>query len=173
MRVGAATLFVLALAIGIAQGQPTQSAGEPAVGDGSTVRLEYTLTDDAGKVLDSNRGRDPLTYTQGQQQIIPGLEKALAGMRAGEEKAVTVAPEEGYGPIDPAAQTEVPKEAIPPDALTVGTQLVARSPSGETRLVRVKEIKDGTVVIDLNHPLAGMILHFAVKVLKVEPPLPK
>ena len=94
-------------------------------------------------------------------------------MRAGEEKAVTVAPEEGYGPIDPAAQTEVPKEAIPPDALTVGTQLVARSPSGETRLVRVKEIKDGTVVIDLNHPLAGMILHFAVKVLKVEPPLPK
>ena len=124
-------------------------------------------------MLDSNKGRDPLTFTQGEHQIVPGLEKALEGMRPGDEKKVTVAPADGYGPIDPAAHTEVPKDAIPSDALTVGTQLVARSPTGETRVVRVKEVRDSTVVIDLNHPLAGKTLHFAVKVLGVEPPSSK
>ena len=142
----------------------------PAVETGSEVSIEYTLRDDGGAELDSNKGRGPLTYTQGEHQIIPGLEKALSGMRAGDETQVTVPPTEAYGETDPAAVAEVPKDAVPPNALAVGTQLVARSPDGRSRLVRVKEVRDTTVVIDLNHPLAGKILHFEVKVLKVEPP---
>lgn len=167
-------LGALVLGPGLAHAQPDTppAAATPriAIATGSTVRLEYILTDDAGTVLDSNKGREPLTYTQGEQQIIPGLELALAGLLAGDEKQVTVKPEDGYGPIDPAAQAEVPKETLPADALTVGTRLMARSPDGETRLVRIKEIREATVIIDLNHPLAGMTLHFAVKVLEVEAP---
>jgi FKBP-type peptidyl-prolyl cis-trans isomerase SlyD len=91
-------------------------------------------------------------------------------MHAGEEKKVTVPPAEGYGEADPKAITEVPKESVPADALKIGAELVAQNPSGARRMVRVKEIKDKTVVIDLNHPLAGKTLFFDVKVLGVEPP---
>ncbi len=142
----------------------------PTIESGSKVSLEYTLRDNEGKVLDSNKGRDPLTYVQGEQQIVPGLEKALNGMHAGDEKKVTVAPADGYGDVDPQAVAEVPKQMIPADALTVGTELLARNREGATRLVRIKEIKDETVIIDLNHPLAGKTLHFDVKVVGVEPP---
>lgn len=170
MKIVAVMLSALVLALGVAQAQPKETTMSPAIEAGFTVQLEYTLKDDDGKVLDSNKGRSPLTYTQGRQQIIPGLEKALGGMRAGDEKQVTVKPEDGYGPVDPSAETEVPKQMLPPNALTVGTQLVARSRDGESMLVRIKEVKETTVIIDLNHPLAGKILHFDVKVLGVEPP---
>ncbi len=141
-----------------------------AVQNGASVRLEYTLKDERGEVLDSNKGGDPLVFTQGQQQIIRGLEKELIGMRPGEEKKVVVKPEDAYGPVVPNAQTEVPKDAIPKEGLKVGTALTARSGSGEVRPVIVKEIKETTVVLDLNHPLAGKTLFFDVKVLGVEPP---
>ena len=150
---------------------PTPQASPSAtIEDGATVQLEYTLSDDAGKLLDTNRGQEPLTYTQGGQQIIAGLEKQLAGMQIGQAKKVILKPEDAFGPVDPAAQTEVPKDALPADALVVGTQLMARNASGEGRPVIVKEIKDKTVVVDLNHPLAGKTLVFDVKVLGVEPP---
>ena len=146
------------------------AADATAIADGSTVEIEYTLTDDAGAVIDSNKGQKPLSYKHGRQQIIAGLEKQLAGMHRGDEKKVTLKPEDAYGPIDPSAQAEVPKESLPPDALVVGAPLMARNAAGEGRPVVVKEIKDKTVVIDLNHPLAGKTLVFDVKVLSVEPP---
>ncbi|HEU4439303.1 MAG TPA: peptidylprolyl isomerase [Methylomirabilota bacterium] len=141
-----------------------------AVQTGSNVSIEYTLTDEGGQVLDTNKGKSPLVFTQGQQQIIPGLEREMIGLHAGDQKKVVVKPEDGYGPVMPNAQTEVPKDAIPKEGLKVGTALLARSGSGETRPVVVKEIKDTTVVLDLNHPLAGKTLFFDVKVLGVEPP---
>lgn len=91
-------------------------------------------------------------------------------MRAGEEKQVTVKPEDGYGPVDPSAQTEVPKIMLPPGSLTVGKELMARGRGGETMLVRIKEIRETTAIIDLNHPLAGKTLYFDVKIVGVEPP---
>ena len=141
-----------------------------AIEAGSTVSIEYTLRDGAGQVLDSNQGRPPLTYVQGRQEIVPGLERALSGMHAGEEKQVTVPPADGYGDVDPAAVAEVPKDLVPADARVAGTELMARGPQGAARLVRVKEVREGTVVLDLNHPLAGKTLHFSIKVLGVEPP---
>jgi len=170
MRVAGTIVLTLLLAVGVAQAQSQEKPAGPVIENGSKVQLEYTLKDDTGAVLDSNKGRDPITYTQGEEQIIPALEKALNGLRAGDQKEVTVAPADGYGEVDPKAATEVPKEALPPASLTVGTELVARGRGGETRLVRVKEIKEKTVIIDLNHPLAGKTLHFDVKVLDVEPP---
>lgn len=163
----AAALVALAASTAFAQA-PAPSPG--AVQNGSTVSLEYTLTGEGGEVLDSNKGGTPLVIVQGQQQIIPGLERELVGMRSGEEKKVVVKPEDAYGEVVPNAQQEVPKDAIPKDGLKVGTVLSARSGSGEARPVVVKEIKENTVVLDVNHPLAGKTLYFDIKVLGVKPP---
>jgi FKBP-type peptidyl-prolyl cis-trans isomerase SlyD len=170
MNTAAMALTILLLASGVVQAQPTEKAVSPPIQNGSTVSIEYTLKDEAGKVIDSNAGRDPLVYTQGTRQIIPGLETALDGMRAGEEKKVSVPPGDAYGDVDPDAMAEVPKEMIPPAAHSVGTELIAQTQGGGRRVVRVKEVREQTIVIDLNHPLAGKTLHFDVKVLAVEPP---
>ena len=153
-----------------AQAPPPAPAAAPAIENGSMVQLEYTLTDDAGKLIDSNKGQPPLTYKQGNHQIMVALEKQLEGLRAGQEKKVVLKPDEAFGAVDPSAQTEVPKEVLPPESLVVGAQLMARTAAGEERPVVVKEIKDKTVVVDLNHPLAGKTLVFEIKVLGIEAP---
>jgi FKBP-type peptidyl-prolyl cis-trans isomerase SlyD len=90
-------------------------------------------------------------------------------MSVGSEKKVTVKPEDGYGPVKPEAFQEVPKDKLPPEALKVGTVLSARGPDGQTVPVRVHEIKEDTVVMDFNHPLAGKTLFFDIKVTEVKP----
>ena len=147
--------------------------GDALVKDGATVSLEYTLSSEDGKLIESNKGKEPLRYVNGRSQIIPGLEKALEGMRPGAEKKVTVKPEDAYGPVDPKAYREVPKEQVPADSLKEGMMLYAKNTEGEVFPVRVKEVKDKTVVIDMNHPLAGKILVFDVKILDVQPPSAK
>lgn len=166
----AVTLLLSAPVTAMAQTTPAAPPADAAIEKGSTVKLEYTLKDDAGTVLDSNKGQDPLTFTQGSEQLMPGLEKQIVGMHAGEEKKVVLKPEEAYGPTDPNAQTEVPKNLLPSEALKVGARLLARNAAGEQRPVTVKEIKEQTVILDLNHPLAGKTLVFDLKVLGVEPP---
>jgi FKBP-type peptidyl-prolyl cis-trans isomerase SlyD len=138
------------------------------VKDGTVVSLQYTLSGEDGKTIESNKGKEPLKYTHGNQQIVPGLEKGLAGMKMGEEKRVKVKPEEGYGPIDPKGFQEFPKDKIPADGLKVGAMLMAKGPQGQSVPVRVHEIKENTVVLDLNHPMAGKTLVFDVKVLDVQ-----
>jgi FKBP-type peptidyl-prolyl cis-trans isomerase SlyD len=137
--------------------------------DGSVVSFEYTLSGEDGKTIESNKGKAPLKYTQGSHQIVPGLEKELAGMKAGEEKRVKVTPEEGYGPVDPKGFQEFPKDKIPSEGLKVGAVLMANGPRGQQVPVRVHEIKENTVVLDLNHPMAGKTLLFDIKVLDVQP----
>ncbi len=151
----------------------TVSAGEEeaamAVMDGKRVSIEYTLTLPDKTQVDTNVGKEPLTYTQGGQKILPApLQKALMGLKVGETKRVTFSPEEGYGPVDPKAFQEVNKDMLPEEARKVDAQLTAKDPSGRTRPVRVHELKENTVVLDLNHPLAGKTLIFDVKVLKIE-----
>jgi FKBP-type peptidyl-prolyl cis-trans isomerase 2 len=140
------------------------------VKDGSVVSLQYTLTGEDGKQIESNKGKDPLKFTQGSHQIIPGLEKSLAGMKVGDEKHVKVAAKDAYGEVDPRAIQEVPKDKIPPNGLKIGAVLMASGPQGQPIPVTVKEVKEKTVVIDLNHPMAGKNLVFDVKVLDVQPP---
>ena len=148
-----------------------QSATLPnsIVQPGAQVSFDYTLTDDTGKVVDSSKGKAPVHYVHGTGQIIPGLEKELAGMAVGAEKKVTVKPEEAYGPIDPRAFQEIPKEKLPPEALQVGTMLMAQGgPGGQGVPVRVHEIKEKTVIVDFNHPLAGKTLSFDVKITEIK-----
>jgi FKBP-type peptidyl-prolyl cis-trans isomerase SlyD len=139
------------------------------VKDGSVVSLQYTLSSEDGKTIESNKGKTPLKYTHGNRQIVPGLEKEIAGMKVGEEKRVTVSPEEGYGPVNPKGFQEFPKDKIPAEGLKVGAVLMAKGPQGQQVPVRVHEIKEKTVVLDLNHPMAGKTLVFDVKVLDIQP----
>jgi FKBP-type peptidyl-prolyl cis-trans isomerase SlyD len=165
---GTALALLMLLALTSAVAQPNQ-----VIEKGSSVKIEYTLKDDKGAVLDTNAGKEALAFTQGAQQIIPGLDKALLGMKAGDSKKVTVKPEDAYGALDPKAETEVPKDALPQGAAVVGTRLLARGQDGQPRPVTVKAVKDTTVLLDLNHPLAGQTLFFDVKVVSVEPPAAK
>jgi FKBP-type peptidyl-prolyl cis-trans isomerase SlyD len=135
---------------------------------GSVVRFEYTVSDESGAVLQSNKGLEPVTYTHGQHEIIAGLEKGLADMAVNEEKTICVPPEDGYGKVDPKGLKEVPKRDLPVPDPEVGTPLSARGPQGEDLLIHIREVKRDTVVLDFNHPLAGKTLNFDVKVLAIE-----
>jgi FKBP-type peptidyl-prolyl cis-trans isomerase 2 len=153
-----AMLFLLPSAAGAAK-----SEADLPIADGLKVTLEYTLTLPDKTVADSNVGQTPFSYIQGSKQIVPGLEKALAGMKAGEKKHVTIPAEQGYGPYDEKAKITVDKNKVPPD-VKVGALL--RASTGQT--VKVLDVSDKSVVLDLNHPLAGKNLTFDVTVLKVE-----
>jgi FKBP-type peptidyl-prolyl cis-trans isomerase SlyD len=154
----------------------TRLSGETAeiiemqIREGSQVALEYTLSDETGAVIESNKGKQPLSYIHGKSQIIPGLEKELSGMKVGEEKKIKIKPEDGYGPVNLDAFQEVRKDKLPPEALKVGTMLMAQGPQGQGIPVRVHEIKDTTVIMDLNHPMAGKTLSFDVKISEVKTP---
>jgi FKBP-type peptidyl-prolyl cis-trans isomerase 2 len=148
-----------------------QTAARPALAiqAGSMVAFDYTLTDESGNVIDTSKGKEPMHYVHGKGQIIPGLEKELAGMTVGSEKKVTVKPEDAYGQVNPQAFQEVPKDKIPAEALKVGAVLTATGPEGQRVPVRVHEIKENTVIMDFNHPLAGKTLLFDIKITEIKP----
>lgn len=136
--------------------------------DGSTVSIEYTLKLTDGSTADSNVGGEPLVYVQGEQQILPALEAQLLGMKADESREVTLTPEEGYGPVQPEGFQTVPLDIIPEDARHEGARLMGQGPQGEPIHAKVTEINEDSAVVDLNHPLAGETLHFAVRIVSIE-----
>lgn len=142
-------------------------AAPAKIEDGKEITLAYTLSVD-GTLLETADAKTPFVYIHGKNQIVPGLEKNLTGLGIGDRKTVKVPPEEGYGPKDPKALQEVLKENLPPDVSpTVGTFLEARNREGDERLVKIVEVKEKSVVIDFNHPLAGKELEFQIEVLKI------
>ncbi len=140
---------------------------QAVVADGKKVSIEYTLKLEDGTTVDTNVGKKPLTFVIGSHQIIEGLEDALKGMKIGETKHVVVPPEKGYGPINKNAIIEVEKSRIPKGA-KVGAILKGTDRNGRDFYARVVEIKDKTVLLDFNHPLAGKTLYFDVKVVNIE-----
>ena len=121
---------------------------------GDTVRVHYTGTLDDGSEFDSSAGREPLEFTLGSGQVIPGFDNAVAGMAVGDTKTVTMGPDDAYGQV-------VERGRIPPDiALEVGMLLSA----GGQRL-QVTAFDDESVTLDANHPLAGKALTFALELV--------
>jgi FKBP-type peptidyl-prolyl cis-trans isomerase 2 len=162
-RVSATGIAVAAvLSLGVWAGSAWAGTAQE-ISEGSKVTLEYTLTLPDKTVADSNVGKEPFSYVQGQRQIVPGLEKALVGMKAGQKKHVTIPPEQAYGAYDDKARVTVDKAKVPPN-VKAGTLL--RASSGQ--MVTVLDVSDQNVTLDLNHPLAGKSLTFDVTVLKVE-----
>lgn len=143
------------------------------VADGAVVLMHYTLTNDAGAELDSTRGRDPMPYLHGASNIVPGLERALAGMAVGDHRDVVVAPEDAYGPRRGGPAAAVPRSAFPADAQIVeGMTFAAEDGDGERVQVWVSRIDGDQVFVDLNHPLAGQTLHFSVDIAGLRAPTP-
>ena len=138
------------------------------IAPGKTVSIEYTLTLDANEVVDTNVDREPLTYTHGDGGLIAGLEDAMEGMTVGESKKVTVQPEAAYGEPDPEAFVEVPRDHLPPEAWEIGVQVGVRGPQGQEINGLVAELKENSAVVDFNHPLAGKVLNFDIKVLEIK-----
>lgn len=163
-----AILLLSASVAGVTAVTHAAEKSNSVVQEGAEVSFDYTLTDEAGQVVDTSKGKAPMHYVHGRGQIIPGLERELTGMPVGGEKKVVVKPEDAYGPVDPGAFREVPKEQVPVEALKVGVMLLAQAPGGQGVPVRVHEIKEKTVVMDFNHPLAGKTLSFEVKITEVK-----
>jgi FKBP-type peptidyl-prolyl cis-trans isomerase SlyD len=162
-----AALFLLTSLAGSGAGTTQQAITlKPGslIQEGSFVSIEYTLTDETGTIIDTNVGKEPLTYIQGAGQIVKGLERELNGLKVGDQKKVSVKPEDGYGPVNEKAFQEVPREKIPAEAQKAGAMLMTKAPDGRSIAMRVHEVKDKTIIVDLNHPLAGKTLHFDVKI---------
>jgi FKBP-type peptidyl-prolyl cis-trans isomerase SlyD len=134
------------------------------------VEIDYRLTLDDGEVVDQSEPGTPLGFICGTHQIIPGLEQALLGMEAGQNKQVTVEPKDGYGMPKTELHREIPRENFPADLdLKPGMGFEATGPHGPVTF-RVLSTTDDVVVADFNHPLAGQRLYFDVTVSGVREP---
>lgn len=137
------------------------------------VLIHYTLTDDEGEQLDSSRGQAPLAYIHGMGNIIPGLENALAGLKTGDTLKVSIPPAEGYGERDNEMVQSVPASAFEGvDEILPGMQFQAQSPEG-MQLVTVIDVDGDEVILDGNHPMAGLTLHFDVEITEIRDATPE
>ncbi len=135
------------------------------VQDNTVVSLDYVLKVDGG-VVDQSEQDEPIQFIQGQGQILPGLERQLYGMTVGDSKSVVVSPAEGYGEPDNEAYAEVPRDQFPSEIpLETGVALQVRDQEGQVLDAYIVEVRDDSVRLNFNHPLAGKELHFQVKVV--------
>ena len=133
----------------------------------SVVLIHYRLKDDAGKVIDSSDGGEPLAYIQGHGNLVPGLEKALEGKKDGDAVAVTLAPADGYGTRNDALVQRVPKRSLQGSGeIRKGMQFQAQTDEG-LRVFTVTAVVGDMVSLDGNHPLADQTLHFDVQIVSV------
>ena len=137
----------------------------------TVVSLHYTLKNGDGRVLDTSKERDPLTFLHGAGEIIPGLEDALEGHADGDSFSVSVEPDKAYGEYQDSLTFDVSKDQFQDsDKISEGMQVQAKMQDGSTRILTVKEIKDSDVKLDANHPLAGQTLHFDIEIENVREP---
>lgn len=135
---------------------------------GDTVKVNYTGKLEDGTIFDTSlvEGREPLTATLGQGQLIKGFEDALYDMSEGESKIITLKPEESYGEPKDFMISEVPLNQLP-EGVKVGEMLQGQGPQGPIN-VKVTEIKEDVAVVDANHPLAGKTLQFELELVRIE-----
>ena len=135
---------------------------------GDTVKIHYTGTLDDGTQFDSSAGRDPLEFTLGSGQVIPGFDKAVEGMIVGDKKSVNIPAEDAYGERHDEMVQEVPKEALPEDLNPeVGMPLQAQAPDGQMVNLTIVGVEDESIIVDGNHPLAGQALNFDIELVEI------
>lgn len=143
-------------------------AEDVTVQDGKKVKIDYTLKMD-GQVIETSVDKEPLEYSHGAGQIIPGLSAGLTGMKVGEQKTVIVEPKDAYGDVIPENFREIPKSNFPADAKPeMGMVVQLKDEAGNIIPGILWEIKEETLVVNFNHPLAGKTLEFDVKVVAIE-----
>jgi len=134
-----------------------------------TVKVHYTGKLEDGQVFDSSLEREPIEFTLGQGQIIPGFEDGLIDMKVSDKKTVQIPHTEAYGEVQKELFQEVPKSQLPQEIeAEVGMGLVSKNPDGTERQLRVAEVKEESIIIDANHPLAGKDLTFELEVMEIK-----
>ncbi len=136
---------------------------------GDTVKIHYTGTLEDGTQFDSSQGRDPLEFELGSGQVIAGFDKAVEGMSVGDEKSVTIASGDAYGPRQEQLVQQVPMTALP-DGLEpqIGMALQAQNQDGQRVNLTVTGVSDGAITVDANHPLAGKDLNFDIELVSID-----
>jgi FKBP-type peptidyl-prolyl cis-trans isomerase SlyD len=139
------------------------------VQDNVVVTMDYILTVD-GEVIDESGEAGAVEFLQGYGQIVPGLERALYGMAVGDHKHVMVSAVDGYGEIDEEAYAEIPLSEFPPEIpLEEGVELQLKDQDDDVFDAYIEEVRDNTILVNFNHPLAGKALHFEVTLLDLRP----
>ncbi len=134
------------------------------VEDGTQVKVHYTGKLNDGTVFDTSKDKEPLEFTMGKGEVIPGIENAVRDMDPGESRNVTIAKEEAYGERREEMIIDVPKDKFPDEIpQSVGQQLMLRHPEGQEFPAVIVDVKEGSVTLDANHPLAGEDLNFEIK----------
>lgn len=136
---------------------------------GDKVQIHYTGRTSDGTVFDSSEGRDPLSFTIGGGEVIPGFDTAVEGMAVGEAKNVTIPVDQAYGPRLDQLILDIPRDQVPPDLNPeVDQRLQMSGPNGETVVVRVLEVAEDSIKLDANPPLAGEDLNFDIELVAVD-----
>ena len=139
------------------------------VKENDTVKVHYTGKLTNGEVFDSSLEREPLEFTLGQGQLIPGFEKGMINMELNEKKTLNIACADAYGERREEMMQEVPKNQLPPEVKPeVGMGLVSQTPDGQEMRLTVAEVKEDSIVVDANHPLAGQDLVFDIELLEIK-----
>jgi peptidylprolyl isomerase len=132
---------------------------------GTTVSVHYTGTLADNTTFDSSKGREPLTFTIGKQQMIPGFEQAVISMSVGDKKTITVPCEQAYGQKKESYIIEIQKTQLPPGEPSIGMMLIMKTPEQMELPGVITQVKESTVLVDFNHPLAGKDLTFEIELL--------
>ncbi|MBI2145485.1 peptidylprolyl isomerase [Candidatus Woesearchaeota archaeon] len=141
---------------------------EKAAANGSKVSVEYKGMLEDGTVFDSSEGKEPIGFTVGSNEVIKGFDDAVIGMKKGEEKKITITPENGYGERDERLMQEIPRSVFPQEMkLEKGMGFSFRTPDGRVVHATVADSTSETVTVDMNHPLAGRNLIFELKLVNV------
>jgi FKBP-type peptidyl-prolyl cis-trans isomerase SlyD len=144
------------------------SGGVMRIEDGRVVSLDYLVRLGNGQVVETSMGKNPIEYLHGGGQILPALERALEGLREGEQAAFSIPPEEAYGQRKDDNLVTLPRSIFPDDIdLEPGMCLLARASGGQSYPITLREVRDDAVLADLNHPLAGEQLFFQVTIRTV------
>jgi FKBP-type peptidyl-prolyl cis-trans isomerase 2 len=138
--------------------------------NGKKVKIEYEGSLDNGDIFDSSNGREPLEFIVGEGRVIPGFEEAVKTMNKGEEKTVNIKSKDAYGDKKPELIKSLPKDQFPQEIIEqvkVGMIIGMQTPEGQQVPVKISEINESEITLDLNHPLAGENLNFKIKLLDI------
>lgn len=138
---------------------------------GDKVKVDYTGKLEDGQIFDTSKHGEhshPIEFEVGEGKVIKGFDEAVVGMEVGDEKTITIKPEEAYGQHNPKLLKKVPKEKLPKEQEPkVGMMLFLGTPDGKKFPAKITEVTDNEVTIDLNHPLAGKVLKFEIKLVEI------
>ena len=138
------------------------------IADGMVVQFHYTLTDPEGNVIDSSSGGEPLSYLHGADNIVDGLETRLAGRAVGDTFDAVVPARDGYGEKEGPGPQAIPRATFPEDLdVMPGMHFIAQGEDDQEMMLWVVKVEGEEVWVDVNHPLAGVELHFAVEVVSI------